>query len=699
MTATENNYDEFSEFTERYGITLNEQQKNAVKSVDGANLLIAVPGSGKTTVLVARLGYMIICKKIPPEKILAMTYTTASAADMRKRFASLFGDTLARKMNFRTINSVCCEIIRFYSSKRQNPPFELIGDGDRKSVIRKVYMELTESFPAESDIQEAESAITYIKNMMLSEEKIKGYDTSVPNILSFYRRYNSLLKAGSKMDFDDQMRYSLQIMLRNPEVLDFFQRKFQYICVDEAQDTSKLQHTIIRLLAQRYGNIFMVGDEDQSIYGFRAAYPQALINFEQDYKNASVLFMENNYRSSGQIVSLAERFISQNTERYEKKLNATREKGKSVKRISLSDRSLQYGFLVDRIRKSNSETAVLYRDNDCAIPLIDSFLRNGIPYCAPNFRDTFFSHKTVEDIKAFISLSFDPYDTHAFMQIYYKCGFGLSKEIARQACAESRRLNISVLQALRSGTNCHYSLAEGFEKFISGIRKHVSYDAISFIETKYDTYLQKNNIGTGKLEITKILARREPVLKKFMDRLTALPELIQQGNSPENNNAVIFSTIHSSKGLEYDTVYIMDVYDGILPAVDNTYENRSLFEEERRLFYVAITRAKNRLYIISFNDRNSRFADDVLPMKRPENPFRKKTEKASDSVMISGSEYTAGRYVVHNIYGIGSITEISVIDNNPLRHRITVRHAGGNLKSYELEVLIKNRLLKPLDKC
>lgn len=692
-----NNYDEFSRFMREYQLTLNSQQQQAVRTTEGANLLIAVPGSGKTTVLVARLGYMIICKNIPPQNILAMTYTTAAAADMKSRFAKIFGNQLAEKMNFRTINSVCYEIIRFYSKDRENPPFELISDSDRKALIRKIYIELAESFPCESEIQEAESEITYIKNMMLGDEKIKELKTAVPDILNFYRRYDNLLKAAKKMDYDDQMKYSLQIMLRFPNVLEFFHNKFRYICVDEAQDTSKLQHTIIRLLSKRYGNIFMVGDEDQSIYGFRAAYPKALMDFRKDYSNSSVLFMENNYRSTKDIVDIAAKFISHNTERYDKKFIATREKGTPVNRIQLTDRSLQYGFLIEKIKNKTSETAVLYRDNDCAIPLIDSLIRNDIPYRTGSIRDTFFSNRTVEDIKAFVSLSFDHYDTSAFMQIYYKCGFGFTKAVAEQVSFDSKNKNISVFEALKSNTHCRYSAAKSFEKFITDIRKFTSYDAVVFIEKKYESYLQSTNTGTGRLEILKMLARREPQLKGFMQRLEILPQFIQESNSSQNSDAVIISTIHSSKGLEYDTVYIMDIYDGILPSVDNSYENRTLFEEERRLFYVGLTRAKNNLNIISFENRKSTFADEILPLTRPENPFKTKKKTIDEFVTHNGIKVTADRYVMHSIYGMGKITEISLIDNDNKRHSITVRHTNGQTRSYELETLLLNNLLKFID--
>ena len=265
-------------------IVLNPQQMEAVKTVKGPVLLLAVPGSGKTTVLVLRLGYMIKRCGIAPENILTVTYTVAATRDMARRFAGFFGDELASRMEFRTINGICAKIIGYYSRVLGRRAFELVTDEKRLGgILAQIYQEVEQDWPTEADLRNVRTLITYIKNQMLSEREIRELGSGKGRVLreadgvnigAIYERYNRWLREQHLMDFDDQMVYALTILRKVPQVLAHFQDLYRYICVDEAQDTSKIQHEIIALLAARDGNLFMVGDEDQSIYGFRAAYPE-----------------------------------------------------------------------------------------------------------------------------------------------------------------------------------------------------------------------------------------------------------------------------------------------------------------------------------------------------------------------------------------------------------------------------------------
>lgn len=610
---------DFLDFCKEYGFNLNEQQSSAVESVTGANLLVAVPGSGKTTVLVARLGYMLIKKGISPDEILAMTYTTAAAADMKERFALKFGKALAERLQFRTINSVCYEIILYYARVNGSTPYAMIDDKTRTAILRGIYQKITSEYPTDVDIQTAELTLTFIKNMMLSKEEMKKVKTETPSPAVFYEKYDEILRKENLMDFDDQMRYSIPILRDNPRILEHFQAKFKYICVDEAQDTSKLQHLIIRILSRKHNNVFMVGDEDQSIYGFRAAYPKALMDFKKDYPNANVLFMEKNYRSKEEIVRTAAKFIAKNKNRYKKEFVGTQGTGGTVKSYAVPNREAQYSEVLEIAKKTSSDRAILYRDNDCAIPILDMFLRNDIPYNISKVKDTFFTHRSVMDIKAFISLALNPKDTEAFMQIYYKCGFSFNKPFATKVKELSLQTSIPIPQIMKeeSANNPQlYSMSQAFERLLLSIKVNKPYDAIDVIRNKYEGYLKKNNIGTGKLEILKNIAKPKKSLKDFLDRLDNLPELIRS-HSSKDKNAIILSTIHSAKGLEYDTVYLIDVIDGIFPSVElyltSTEAEKDLYEEERRLFYVGITRAKRELYLFVFLDKNCSFVTEIAP--------------------------------------------------------------------------------------
>ena len=279
----------WSEFYNQFSIQLNEQQQSAVQSVTGPVLLLAVPGSGKTTVLVTRLGYMIFCRGIAPEKILTVTYTVAATKDMSERFASRFGQDLADRLEFRTINGICARVIQYYGRKTARTAFSLLTDEKRISaILSAIYQKAERVYPTEGDLKNVRTLITYIKNRMLNEKEIEALDeTSEIRISAIYKEYCKHLRENQLMDYDDQMVYAYNMLRKIPWLLEYFQDQYPYICVDEAQDTSKIQHAIIALLASRTENLFMVGDEDQSIYGFRAAYPEALYAFDGNNKSTS----------------------------------------------------------------------------------------------------------------------------------------------------------------------------------------------------------------------------------------------------------------------------------------------------------------------------------------------------------------------------------------------------------------------------
>ena len=423
-------------------IVLNAQQSEAVKTVEGPVLLLAVPGSGKTTVLVLRLGYMILNCGIKPENILTVTYTVAATRDMSQRFAGYFGAELAERLEFRTINGICAKIIAYYSRMIGKKPFELVtNEKSTAGILTQTYQQVEQTWPTEADLRNVRTLITYIKNQMLTEKEIRalGKQKGSPlraadcdiNIAAIYERYNHWLRDQHLMDYDDQMVYALTILRKVPQVLEYFQEQYRYICVDEAQDTSRIQHTIIALLASKHDNLFMVGDEDQSIYGFRAACPEALINFEREHRGAKVLLMEQNYRSGSGIVRAADRFIQRNTLRHAKHMICAdgAAEGPEVREIALRNRKTQYSYL---------------------LKVADGCEEENVPYRIRNAEIGFFTHRTVTDISNIIKLAYDPHDTDAFMAVYYKLGLYLNKETAALVCDLSSRIGMPILEtALR----------------------------------------------------------------------------------------------------------------------------------------------------------------------------------------------------------------------------------------------------------
>ena len=384
----------YLEFKEKYNIQLNKQQERALQSVKGANLLLSVPGSGKTTVLVARIGYMILVKGIDPAQILAITFNKIAAEEMRQRFEAQFGRELSRQVQFRTINSLSLEIYKKYCARNNKIVRRMIDRTNNKtSPVRQTFQKYHPKENAtQNDIVELEAAFAYIKNMMLSDEQIDELDADIPDIKGMFSDYCALLKSSRLMDFNDQMVFADYALQNDAELLDEYKRKYRYICVDEAQDTSKIQHKIIKRLAEG-GNLFMVGDEDQSIYGFRAAYPRALLNFRYDYINPYILRMETNYRSTKQIVDFAQKFISRNKGRYEKKMTSARDEGEDVSLVHVKTREEQFNYLLDAAKNRQKKVAFLYRENNSAIVLIDLLLRNDIPFVLKKPEKNFFEDK------------------------------------------------------------------------------------------------------------------------------------------------------------------------------------------------------------------------------------------------------------------------------------------------------------------
>lgn len=633
---------EWQEFEKKFPQKLNEQQKEAVQSVEGPVLLLAVPGSGKTTVLVTRLGYMIYAKGIAPEKILTVTYTVAATEDMAARFASLFGTDMADRLTFKTINGICAGIIHTYGRKTGRTPFALLNDEKViADTLAKIYQKTERTYATESDLQTVRTLITYIKNSMLTDVEIREMDkTADMKISAIYKEYNTWLREQKLMDYDDQMVYAYTMLQRFPELLRLYQDKFPYLCVDEAQDTSKIQHAIIALLASKTENLFMVGDEDQSIYGFRAAYPEALLSFEKNHPGAKVLLMEENFRSGAGIVKAADTFIQKNTLRHKKHMWATKDGEEVVKEIAVKTRDDQYRYLAavaencaaaraDRVggRSDNGTAdafhtvAVLYRDHECALPLIDLLERKEIPYRMRNAEISFFTHRTVLDVLNIMKLAMHPKDAETFLQVYYKINTYIRKEDALQIARISETQDISVWNAAVR----YHGLSDYTMSSVQNTRMHMQQlltergdKAVKRIlyYMGYQEYLERCGLKADKIEILRILGSREDSMAGLLQRLRELQDILTRKETDYSCNFIL-STIHASKGLEYDTVYLMDVTDGILPAqmLKNpekaSGEERENYEEERRLFYVGATRAKSELYVFTTGKPHS-FCKELL---------------------------------------------------------------------------------------
>lgn len=587
-------------------IHLSAAQQQAIRKVDGAELLLAVPGSGKTTTLVARLGYMIREKQIPPENILVITFTRSAAADMQRRYASFFGAESAERIQFSTINSFCYSVVLYYAKmyRRKKPADETNSPG----IIRMLYSKVYGGFSNENDVKELAQTITYIKNMQLSEEQIRELKTSGSSLAveKMYRAYQEYLKENYLMDYDDQILFAHQLLSNLKPVREHFRTQFPYVCVDEAQDTSKIQHEVIRLLAGESRNLFMVGDEDQSIYGFRAAYPKALMDFRKNYPGADVMFLETNYRSAKRITELAAKFISGNKNRYEKKMQPARKDAGVAEVVTLKRRAMQYQWLVERLQSAGEDTAVLYRNNDSAIPVLYALQKAGISCRRRNMDTLFFQNRVVQDAVKIMQFALHPDSKDLFWDLYYKFGVRITKKAAYVASRHpSRRSADPLLHALEVSDELGQKKREDVRalrmKFQRMRQRNLAGEAISAIRFRMDY----KNADSEKLFLLQALADPDETIEHFLLKLDELEQTFSRPQSSGQEDAhVILSTIHASKGLEYPAVVLIDAAADILPAADNDPE------EERRIFYVGMTRARDSLILLDYENEQCPFINE-----------------------------------------------------------------------------------------
>lgn len=670
------------EFLNIYQITLSGQQRKAAAAVEGPVLLLAVPGSGKTTVLVTRLGYMIYGLGIAPENILTVTYTVAATKDMAARFTGFFGEEYGGRLEFRTINGICARIIQYCASALGKTAYQLVTDEKLLSdILIGIYRDVVGEYPTESDIKMVRTRITYAKNMMLTREELRELDEEGISYSEMYQRYCVELKNRGWMDYDDQMVYAYRLLKAIPEALSHFQERYRYICVDEAQDTSKIQHVIISLLAGKGGNLFMVGDEDQSIYGFRAAYPEALMNFGKDHPGAKVLLMEDNFRSSGRIVAAAGRFIKKNIHRYEKTMRPSREPGRRLRQIAVKSRKGQYSYLLKMAQDCMEETAILYRDNESALPLVDMFERMGISYRIRSADYTFFSNRVVLDIINIIKFAMNPTDTELFSKIYFKIGTYLSKAAMEELCENSVVYGCNILAAAPLCKKLHPQTVKSckamkthMENLLKESADKGIYRIVHFMG--YGDYLERMKIKDHHVDILIALGENVGTVMQLPDRLEELKQLLQEKEN-DRNCPLILSTIHSSKGLEYDTVYLMDVVDGIFPEKvikdmrNASREDVKIYEEERRLFYVGATRSKNHLNVFTIAKQSS-FGEELFDLSAED------YEEFCNSIRVT-------QKISHKKYGPGVVQ---------YKHGdiVTVLFAEGE-KKLSLRMLMEKRLI------
>lgn len=655
-------------------IKLNTNQNAAATHTNGPALVLAVPGSGKTTILIYRTVYLIDRLNIAPNRILSLTFSKAAALDMNERYLTLFNRNY--KLGFSTIHRFCYSVLLKYF-KQINREYTLIEAKDSKiskfHLLRQLFYDINHTTITDDQYEDLVSNIGYIKNMMIEPS---DHETNIENFDLVFDRYEQYKKENLLMDFDDMLTMCHKLFTAKPTILSHYQNQFDYIQVDECQDTSKIQHEIIRLLAKSHQNIYMVADDDQSIYGFRGAFPEIIVNIDHYYPNVRKYQLETNYRSSRDIIEVCQRIIDHNEIRHHKVFDANHENKAELKLVYTDTTTDQVNYIIDAHKASDETQAVLFRNSLSLIPIINQLDHQDVDFVLKDVNHSFFSNFILQDILAFMKVALVPNDLKAFERIYYKMNAYLSKE------------KMNYVKDHHVGSNIFDTLIDmkGLEKYQqTSLRKiKSSFDflsklspdlAIEYIEDElnYKNYLVENSkkrkisIETQNkyLDILKALAKESKGLVDFLRRLDELKEIIKRAARNTNPYALKLYTMHSAKGLEFDHVYIVDVDHFVFPSKYSTdmkeQGDLKLFEEERRLFYVALSRAKNKITIVHTKFRNGQYnkASEFVKEYIDACGEQLKTENYSQNKNTHVDYgFKINEKVLHTSFGVGIIVDI-----------------------------------------
>ena len=624
---------------------MNESQLKAILKTQGAVMVIAGAGSGKTRVLTNRIAYLIAEKNVLESNILAITFTNKAAKEMKERIYSLVGET-SKYIWINTFHSMCVRILRQHIDLLgYNKNFTILDTSEQKTIIKNIVKELNLS----EDSYQPNNILKIIsnsKNSMISVNEMKaqarfGFMKNVAEIYEYYQKY---LKKNSVLDFDDLMLKTIVLFEKHPEVLAIYQNKFEYIHVDEYQDTNVIQYKLIKMLSEVHKNICVVGDDDQSIYSWRGACSDNIINFEKDYEDVEVIFLDQNYRSNSTILDAANAVIKNNTDRKDKALWSENKGGDKITVYSAANDKDETDDIAKKILDLKAQDidykdiAILYRANYLSRSMENSCMAFGIPYKLIGSLK-FLQRQEIRDLLAYMNVIVNRNDEFSLRRIINvpKRGIGASSMAKIDNYAE--QYGLSLFEALKNIdmigvskkiiTNIHlltqliekYSQTEQYsiEDLIVGIYKDSGYE--SMLKESADAYAESRIENISELvSSAKQFSSMNDNLIDFISEMS----LTSDADDENEDDSVVLSTVHAAKGLEYRVVFIMGLEENLFPSIrdaESSEDERNKMEEERRLAYVAITRAKEKLFMsyanrrMQFgsikNNKRSRFLDEV----------------------------------------------------------------------------------------
>lgn len=579
---------------------LTSQQNLALRHKDGPILVLAGPGAGKTTMLLERINFL--SETVNSKHILTITFSKAQAVDMKERYKS-------SKTNFMTIHAFCYLIIRNYL-KINNKNLRLLESDDlynKYDLISKIYFKINNKKISKEDLNEFFGLTSYMKNAMIDESYL--LDSKVKNCLQIYRAYENFKIRNFYIDFDDMQVIALKLIENDPRLLNSIRNIYKYIQVDEGQDTSLIQFKIIEKISAPLNNLMIVADDDQSIYSFRAANVSYLLNLKNKYPNLKIVEMTENHRSSKNIVNLSKSFIDINKDRYPKDLFTQNDFDGKISIKSLRDVKDQYKFIIENMNPGE-KNAILFRNNIQAVNIISFLMEDEIDFSVNISSLNFFESKIIDDLFNIIEFSDDFDRLDLFCEIYYKIGtFLKKKEVDRLS---HKAINKNVFEALYELDLEDYKIETliqkekqlkhirklSLDKKISYIYKYMDYKSyISNFSRKYrEEVVNKDLFIESMVNFTKNLK----TLEDFYNKKDKLEKKLSSSNSD-----LILSSIHKSKGLEYDNVFVINMVKNEFPILVDNEDLENKIEEERRVMYVAMTRAKKNLHILSIKNRGS----------------------------------------------------------------------------------------------
>lgn len=667
--------------------SLNDRQKEAVVNTDGPMLILAGAGSGKTKVLTTKVAYLIEEKNIDPNNILAITFTNKAAKEMKERIFKLEGNS-AFYIQISTFHSFGlkilkenCELLGYEKN------FTILDSDDSLSIIKKIMKEL--NIDANKYNPKAiKNVISNNKNEIIDPEKYSLYvNTDFDEIaLEVYRKYEKSLKINNAVDFDDLLILPLKLFNNNPGVLQKYQEKYKYVFIDEYQDTNEPQYILSKMISAKYKNITVVGDADQAIFTWRGANYKNILNFEKDYKDAKVVLLEENYRSTKTILNAANNVIKNNKVRKEKNLWTQNEEGSKITYYKAFDEKDESNYVVNEIKKliekgvNPKDICVLYRANAQSRTVEEAFLTSNISYNIVGSY-AFYNRKEIKDLIAYLKLIYNNKDDVSLLRVINYPKRGIGNKAIENLAIKSNVLDKSLYEVIDSGKE------EEFKNMIEEIKKEESHLTLTeLIDMVLDKSGMKKSLEDEKsieadirlenLEEFKSIAKAMEInegivsLEELLDKLALVSDVSEQKN--DNEDKVTLMTMHAVKGLEYDYVFVVGVEEGLFPH-SNSLESNDELEEERRLCYVAITRAKKKLYLINARSRilygkvssnvPSRFINEIsdeyietIGKKEDSNVFKPKIDK--NKMMNENNDLHPGDMVNHDKYGFGVVVTI-----------------------------------------